>query len=482
MQENDFEKNIQHRMDELQLYPSAEVWPEVERRIRKEKKRRWFIFWFLFPVLLTGAGVTIYFLTTTNKKISTSNRDEKQIEKPLVKKNNEKTMVNDQPATTIISKDSSGAKKDILPAPVASKDTKQKNIENNKTRQEKNDRPVISFEIDNGAKKKKVNSFDKVEDLPLRITKTENRVPADTIIKEQEPAKVAMKQEDIPVQVITDTTVRSNMQVNETNPVNDTVQADQAKPVVLTTDSNAVSDKPVPLVKTNKSKWHFGVTLITGLSNRAGGLNLGGEKSYSTAAPGGGGPAQIAIYSRHGNNNPGLFWETGAYIQSNSKKKTNVSFGLSVSSFAIRQPTGSFADSAISADASGFYRSGHSFLYTDRYYYLQVPVMFHWQVNKGNRFPLIWQNGFSPSFLLGSNALIYDPSRDIFYQDKTSLNKVQLAFRSGLYSKFGTASKHPFSAGLFFNYNFSGLQKKYQYGRNHLLSFGVQLMMQLKKN
>jgi len=160
----------------------------------------------------------------------------------------------------------------------------------------------------------------------------------------------------------------------------------------------------------------------------------------------------------------------------------NVSFGLSFSSFASPQPTGSFADSAISADANGFYKSGNSSLYTNRYYYLQIPVMFHWQVNKGKRFPLVWQNGFSPSFLLGSNALIYNPSRNIFYRDRTSLNKVQLAFRSGLYSQFGTASKHPFSAGLFFNYNLTGLQKEYQYDRNHLLSFGVQLMMQLKKN
>jgi len=475
MRENDFEKNVQNRMDELQLYPSAEVWPEIERRIRKERKRRWFIFWFLFPALLTGAGAT-YFLTVANKKPVTSNQDQKQIERSPVEKNKENTLVNDQPEITIISKDSSAIKKEILYAPGTSKDTKQKNTENNKTSPLKNDRPVISFENGNGAKKK-VSLIDKAEDQPSLITKKENRNPANTIITEQKPVKEVMKQEDDPVQVITDTTGRSDVQVNETKPVNDTIRVDQVKPVVLTTDSSAVSDKPAPLAKTNKSKWNFGITLITGLSNRAAGVGRGG---YSPALSGG--PAQLATYSRDRSYNPGLFWETGAYIQSNSKKKTNVSFGLSFSSFATPQPTGSFADSAISADASGFYRSGNSYLYTNRYYYLQVPVMFHWQVNKGKRFPLIWQNGFSPSFLLGSNALIYNSSRNIFYRDKASLNKVQLAFRSGLYSKFGTTSKHPFSAGLFFNYNFAGLQKEYQYDRNHLLSFGVQLMMQLKKN
>src|SRR5258705_762818 len=245
MQENDFEKNVQQRMDQLQLYPSAEVWPEIERRIRKERKRRWFILWFLFPALLTGAGLTIYFLTATNKKNISNIRDQKQIEKPPVEKNNENTLVNDQPATTFISKDSSGTKKEILYVPGVSKETKLEKIENNKTSPVKNDQPVISFENDNGAKKK-LSSNDKVEDQSSLITKTENRIPADTIITGQKQVKEVIKQEDDPVQVITDTTGRSNVQVNETKPVNDRVQADQAKPVVLTTDSSAVSDKPVP--------------------------------------------------------------------------------------------------------------------------------------------------------------------------------------------------------------------------------------------
>ena len=82
---NEFEKQVQQKMKEFDLRPSEEVWMEVERRIRKEKKRRWFILWFLFPVLLTGAGVTIYSLTTTNKKSIGSNQDQKQIERSPVK-------------------------------------------------------------------------------------------------------------------------------------------------------------------------------------------------------------------------------------------------------------------------------------------------------------------------------------------------------------------------------------------------------------
>ena len=57
---NEFEKQVQQKMEELQLKPSAEVWAEVEKRIRKEKKRRRVIFWWLFPLVLAG-GLAIYY-------------------------------------------------------------------------------------------------------------------------------------------------------------------------------------------------------------------------------------------------------------------------------------------------------------------------------------------------------------------------------------------------------------------------------------
>jgi hypothetical protein len=49
MQENDFEKKMRLKMDELALVPGEEVWKKVALRIGKEKRRkRFLIFLFVF--------------------------------------------------------------------------------------------------------------------------------------------------------------------------------------------------------------------------------------------------------------------------------------------------------------------------------------------------------------------------------------------------------------------------------------------------
>ena len=67
MSANNFENNIQQKLDELRLKPTEEVWLEVERRIR-EKKRRRIIFWFLLPGLLVLGGGGWWVINQPNGK------------------------------------------------------------------------------------------------------------------------------------------------------------------------------------------------------------------------------------------------------------------------------------------------------------------------------------------------------------------------------------------------------------------------------
>src|SRR5215216_5514846 len=69
---NEFEKQVQEKMEELHLVPSPPVWQKIEEQIRPKKDRRKIILWvFLLGVLLTG---TIFWLTRPESKHSIADK------------------------------------------------------------------------------------------------------------------------------------------------------------------------------------------------------------------------------------------------------------------------------------------------------------------------------------------------------------------------------------------------------------------------
>ena len=157
--------------------------------------------------------------------------------------------------------------------------------------------------------------------------------------------------------------------------------------------------------------------------------------------------------------------------------------------YSTKQQTGSFKDSSLtinnsllSQTSNGFYQSGSLNTYHNKYYYLQIPLLLHWQINKGNKFlPLNWENGFAPSVLVGSNALAYDRSTRIFYKDKRVFNSFNLVYQTGLSARLVKDKKHPLNMGLYYNYHFSRLQKIAPPNYNYLSSYGIKLNWVIKK-
>ncbi len=488
MSKNDFEKNVQQKMDELQLYPSAELWPEVERRIRKEKKRRWFIFWLLIPSILVGTGIAIYLSTkTTTKNTSTS-----QLQQPYGPSSQRDTIQHknkiDSSSNTITSLSATDDKVSVEHT-ILKETINGSNPPGNTNPgaiQTVNERPRISVQKGEGNKtrsgkpnkEKQVDPVIKEEIEAPVTTNTDIKQPLVTKLNEQPPQK------EVPVQVKSDTMTQAISREKESKPDTDTILAKKTVEIAINADSSKLENQPASIAKKKDKKWELGTTVSFGLSNRASGLTLGPQKRayYSPVTSGGVASLADARGRSFFDSRQGLFWEAGIYAQKRSENRTTLSAGLTISSFSTRQHVGDFVDSLISTDANGYYRYGNRSVYKSRYYYLQVPLLFHWQLNKGKKFQLIWKNGLSLSVLLSSKALIYNGTVQGFYRDKTSMNKIQIAFRSGLYGSFGRNSAHPFSAGLFMNYNLSGLQGMNQFERNHLMSFGFQVLMPLKKN
>src|SRR5437763_1158741 len=63
--QNDFEKRVQLKLEELNFAPSEPVWTNIEKEIRKKDKRRFFI-WIPFLFVLLGGG--LYWNHSLNKR------------------------------------------------------------------------------------------------------------------------------------------------------------------------------------------------------------------------------------------------------------------------------------------------------------------------------------------------------------------------------------------------------------------------------
>jgi hypothetical protein len=491
---NDFEKQVQQKMDELQLRPSAEVWEEVEKRIRKEKKRRWFILWFfIFGVLLLGG--TGWWLTAGNKdhvvdnNVTTQRTPNKTTDETAKTKkkatfekinennNKEKSEIVEDAVPTIRETTTKTAiipdKSELVPVQIPKEIRSEKRIES----------PVTV-----SLKSKKVR---KGQNLLPDVSKEDQVV----VIKNNPDADSLTKTDKVIVADI-NTTIKDAVADSKSVAVkNDPVVTARDTIVALTVkDSSAVTQTEVisksDTAKTKKNKWEIGINAMAGTSNKSDGISIFGmEKSLDAAninnSAGTGGQSVIAPPAEPGN---GFSWRMGVYAKRKLTVRTALSIGLIFSSYSTTQFTGAFVDSSrvynnnlYSSSVRDFYRSGTGSAYKNHYYYTEVPVSFHWQINKGVKFPLVFHNGLSAGFFTGSDALVYNPGSNVFYKDNKSFNKIQFAYQSGLYAKLFNRSKNPLTAGILFNYHLSKLQKVNINGGNHLSSFGIQVGWLLKK-
>ncbi|MDE3249724.1 MAG: PorT family protein [Bacteroidota bacterium] len=113
---NDFEKQVQQKMDELQFAPSAAVWQQVEARIAPRRRRRLF---FLLPLLVLVAGAGWWWIGIH----SNSQPGIAEAEKPAAVVNSEQPSVNslssnNQRSTTNEKKEESSSRMQPYPEKV----------------------------------------------------------------------------------------------------------------------------------------------------------------------------------------------------------------------------------------------------------------------------------------------------------------------------------------------------------------------------
>ena len=81
--QNNFEKGVREKMDELKFEPSEPVWQNIEKQIRNKKDRRRLIFWIPLLILLLSGGVWLLY-NTGNDQVAATTKTSDQIPKDQI--------------------------------------------------------------------------------------------------------------------------------------------------------------------------------------------------------------------------------------------------------------------------------------------------------------------------------------------------------------------------------------------------------------
>jgi len=165
-------------------------------------------------------------------------------------------------------------------------------------------------------------------------------------------------------------------------------------------------------------------------------------------------------------------------------KRISFSAGIYYHYYSAKIRTGDFVDSSAlvySAPASGqrsvvngYYRNGNGHGYTNNYHFVELPVTVNFQLNKSRKMPVIWEAGMSLSYLVGSNALQFDPYRNVYFENNQLINKTQLNGVTAIMVGFHLGYNE-LQLGPELRYGLTGLLKSGESYSQHLFSYGLRL-------
>lgn len=467
--QNEFEKQVQQKMEELKLVPSEPVWQKVEMQIRQRKDRRRLFLWLPVAVVLIGGG--LWYAVYENAETIASKNTRSQTERR-------------QPGNR-------------------SQDSERKPIEHNNlpgTLKTENNIPVENTQrLTN--KTTPINKF--VEPLKTKATPSANRSSEKSNFPEKSSR---VKKENAPAEVEKRVAVKDSPgrevaePAGKTTPdatllplqLTDTIAGTKIKEEEIQTipgDSIATKDsssiKKPAVKKPAPSKWKYAVVAgsrVAG-SGRIGVFN--GEKSLLYANPNAPGGSPAASYGPS-EVEKGLALTIGGMAKKQLGNRTAFSTGLLYNYYGNTINVGNrivqntvLRDYAVSQYYSNIGANNSYVLlqpYDNRYHFLSVPLSFDWQILKKQ--PLNFRTELSLQYLIHTNGLVFDNNRQAYFHSKDAFNRVQLFAGFGLDYSI-PLKKSAIALGPDVQYGLSRLEKGN--ADYHLFSYGVRAAFQFHK-
>ena len=451
--QNEFEKQVQQKMEELKLVPSEPVWQKVEMQIQKKKDRRRMILWIpLFLLIGTGLwlGINKYSNTSSvhhfeNKTSKQSHGIEPRSTNGITEQNNQTSIGPNKPKNAVVSHNHVTKNKDHI---------------------------LTSTVIDK-------KSFKKVHGKQISIaiaTKIHSK-PGIVIQNKMTSEQQSQTKAYVPL----DTGFKSGQSFDTAGT---TIKTMEPKKMSEPVKQDSVQTKKTNLKK-HVSKWKYNVIAIAGTSglgrinfyNGQKSLNYSPNYSSSGSTSGGNGPS-------YGPSKVEKAFSLALGIATKKKlgKRTFFSTGLQYNYYSNNIQVGnSVSQSRVIMDysVSQFYTNQAMVLepYKNQYHFICVPAVFDWQLLK--RLPLNFNAGLSLQYLAGSNALRFDYTTQSYFHSIDAFNRTQVFSELGLSYSVPLKQK-PLTFGPQLQYGLTQLEKDNP--EHHLFSFGLKAQWQLSRN
>src|ERR1035437_6008350 len=447
MQENEFEKQVQQKMDELKLHPSDAVWQKIEARIKKEKRRRWILFF--FPAML------ICFLYGGYVLLNRSNSTH-EYQHQLTKNFTEKNNINEK---TKIRFDS---------------------IKNNQTLTE-NKKPFAKPATAKGNRDQKIKTRDKLKSVSdHELTKSlvkdisANKIEFDTIqnIAENGTLNTNIKTPE-QEKILPAKQSRFDSTTIHENELSDQAQVDLITDNKEKKNENVIStdNKNITTAK-NKHSWNWGFSFSGGISGMANSFLGSGQQSFDLVSMSSGSQGTNP-YSTPSLIKSSIAFVTGFSVEKNILQKIIFATGLNYKLFSTTNTIG--------ADSANYFRANSTVsAYHNFYHYIGLPIGFKFQIANSKKTQLYWNIGFSISQLISSNALQFNNSSGLYYHDNSQFNKTQIGFNTGLDIALFSKQKKSLLIGPYLNYDISKIAPQ-GYNNHHFTFIGLRAQFIFRK-
>jgi hypothetical protein len=455
MRENDFEKQVRDKMEELGFTPAESVWAGVNKEINNTKKRRIPLFWLFFVSGLLLAGTTYYFIATKKTSEIISNNTSRDAIAKIQEANKMGKKQNEQPALQPSAPKENKTEEQILPSSVAEK---------NKT-----GKPVLQSSIAGENKTNTIQSSGLKKNNNTR-TNIKTKTPAEQNLagtrstnqkaKHQRAglktgvetaAAVTMAKSDGMVGSGQGAVARGSDGILKKDQNNTETGTDKKKTLDSTAGKttagltqNSAKKDPIPNgatlkkdeEKTASSGWEPGYTVGAGQSN----LNQNLFNSVKTLAPSTNAFASptpglnVNTNSSSSEISPGFSFDAGVFVNRKLSNRFSFSAGLDYHYYSTTIRTGIKINTTLVTTnsinqrivADSYYENNRSQTFTNQYHLIELPVSVNFQLNKNKRKPFIWELGLAPAYIFSSNALYYDPNTNVYFSNYLKPKNLQL--------------------------------------------------------